>query len=475
MKKRLFILSILLTVILTAASVCADDFLNEDYYRASDSAGDSSLPDSGLRVGENSGLPDWYPKDPAAFPDYHDDTAPRVVDRADLFSSGEEAVMENRLAVIRQELSKDIVIYTDLSAYGMDHKILAADFFDFNGYGIGEDYEGVCLFICMDPNDRGWWVCCTGPETMALYTEDAANDIDDLLYSYMSAGDYYEGVSDWIENFRRLYRTGSPYTPEWADLVGSPGFERYHNEDSPRVIDEARVLSGEEIAQLEKKAAELSATYGQDIVIHTARNEGVLDREEYSGLYFYYNGYGYGENYDGLLLNVFKRPGYKGKSRVFASGSASEKLTDTNRKRLCHYCDDLLYDGEYYAAIDRWLDQSAHMLRTGRAPRTASFWRGVIAAELLIGLIFAAASLSKARRKMASPAVEERADRYIVPGSLAVRKIRNTHVGTSTTRTYSPVSKDDSRSGGSSSRRSSYSRSYSGSSGRTHSGSGRRF
>ena len=109
-----------------------------------------------------SGLPAWYPADPKNFPFYHDEAAPRVVDSADLFTEAEEQRIEARITELRQALSWDIVIYTDKTDYGHGKDILAADFYDFNGYGYGDEREGICLFIDRDPADRGWWACCTG-------------------------------------------------------------------------------------------------------------------------------------------------------------------------------------------------------------------------------------------------------------------------------------------------------------------------
>ena len=108
---------------------------------------DGQKPDASLRVGEGSDMPAWYPKDTNTFPFYHDADAPRVVDQADIFTDEEEAQMEKRLAQLRGQLSKDIVIFTDVSTHGLSHTAYADDFFDYYGYGIGEDFEGVCLMV----------------------------------------------------------------------------------------------------------------------------------------------------------------------------------------------------------------------------------------------------------------------------------------------------------------------------------------
>lgn len=435
---------------------------------------DGEKPDESLRVGDGSDMPAWYPKEPQTFPFYHDTEAPRIVDIADIFTDEEESSMEARLAELRGQLGKDIVVFTDVSTYGLSRSVYAADFYDFNGYGIGDDREGVCLMICMDPNDRGWWACCTGPETMGLYTETVANQIDDLLYDYMRAGDYGTGVADWIENFRRLYTTGSPYSEDWA-LLSENSIERFHDDDAPRVVDDAFLLTEEEIRQLTAKAAALSEKYGLDVVIHTARNEGILDRDKYGDQFWKVKGYGFGDNYDGLQLTIFKCPSYSGDTRVAAYGKGLKKFTEVNESRLKSRVNDLVLSKDYYGAADSWLDFSDHMLKTGRVPRSSFSWGFFTLLEMLAGLLFGSTSLARAKARMATPEIREDADAYLVSGSLKIRKVHDTLVDTTVNRVYSPRPKENRTSGGSSGGHSSYSGGYSGSSGSSHSGSGRNF
>ena len=437
---------------------------------------EGTYPDDSLRVGEGSDLPAWYPKEPSTFPFYHDAKAPRVVDQADLFTDEEEALMEDRLAELRTKLAKDIVVFTDVSTHGLTHMDYSESFFDFNGYGLGDDFEGVCLMICMDPADRGWWTSCTGPVTMGLYTEDIANEIDDMLYPFMVDGNYYDGVSDWIENFRRLYITGSPYDEEWA-IQDKETFTRFHDPDAPRVVDDARILTEEETENLARKARTLSEKYNTDIVIHTSASPGSLDRADYGELYYYTHGYGLGEDYDGIQLTIFKHQNYSYGAHVYASGGALDKLTSVNKERLEDRCNDLTGEEKYYRAASAWLDQTEHMLRTGRAPLSARSWAMIVAFSLAAGIIFGAFSLARAALRMETPKMKENADAYLVRGSLRIINIEDTKINTTVHRQYSPPPKasSSSRSSSGSGGRSSYSGSHSGSSGRTHSGSGRKF
>ena len=432
--------------------------------------------DTNRRVGEGSDLPAWYLADPALFVAFHDETAPRVVDDADIFTDEEEAQMEARVGEIRKELDRDIVIYTNKSACGLDHSVMAADFYDFNGYGCGDDFEGVCLYVCMDPEDRGWWVACTGPDTKGLYTEDIANDIDDALFDYMVDGEYGEGVLDWIENFRTLYVKGDPFAPDWYPERGAKAPERFHDSEAPRVVDDSGILTEEQLQDLRDYAKKVSDKYGLDVVVNIAPRSGNLTREEYAKLFYEYNGYGFGDDYDGILLTVFKRQGYQSSNCLYASGKGLEKLTEVNRERLRGFVQDGMDGGNYHFTLKRFLKQTDHMERTGRVPRSLFYWVCMTILSAVSGAIIGGISLFKASLRMAVPKMQENADAYLVPGSLIVKNLGDVFLGSSTSSKYiPPVSRSSGGGSSSSSGRSSYRSSYSGSSGRSHSGSGRRF
>ncbi|MCR4740228.1 MAG: TPM domain-containing protein, partial [Lachnospiraceae bacterium] len=420
--------------------------------------------------------PAWYVEDISTFELYHDDNAPRVVDDADIFSDDEEKAMSARLWELRDELDKDIVVFTDMSEYGLGKPVYAADFYEMNGYGRGDEYEGAVLFICMDPNNRGWWTSCMGSVTMGLYKEDVANAIDDKLYEYMKAGDYAKGVSDWMENFRLMYLKGNPFAPDW--LVNPPS-ERFHDKNAPRIDDTALYLDPLEKKKIEEHAAEISEKYGIDIVIHTAPvyNAIGLNVDEYAKKYYEYNGYGTGDGFEGLLLVILKNEDYNTKlSCLYGEGSVEAKLKGKNYSRLLGNLNDAAgSDRNFYKAFDRYLDQTEHMLKTGRVPRSGWYWSLAWILGTLGGSITGGSLLSGAKRKMETPAIKGDADMYLVKETVSINGSDH-FVTRNTSRKYSPVERSSSSSSGSSSSgRSSYSSSYSSSSGHSHSGSGRSF
>ena len=427
------------------------------------------------RVGEGGGLPAWYPADVGSFEPYHDADAPRVRDDADILDDGEEERLTALLLEVRADTGRDVVVYTDVTDYGLGHDVCAADYFEFNGYGLGAAREGFCLYVCMDPDNRGWWAAVHGPDSRALYTEDHANEIDDALYDYMVSGDYAYGFEDWAENIRTLCLKGMPFAPEWyPDEPWS--FVKSHDAAAPRVVDEAYGMSEIEIAALSEKAAALSDKLGIDVVILLCGSSYGLPRYEYADDFYNYCGYGLGEDFDGVLLAMFS---YSDTVLINEYGKGLDRLTEVNLKRLTSRCAGKLARNDAYGAADEWLDLVGRMERTGRVPRTAASWCGTGFLGLVGGLIFGGIDRSRAKARMKTPAVSTNANAYLVPAAISIVSLGDVFLRTSSTSTYSPVRTDSGsssgRSSGGSSGRSSYSSHYSSSSGSSYSGSGRKF
>lgn len=464
---------------LWAATKLMGDYLDQppdppETAEAAESRGFTVTDSVNPRRGTDADKPAWYPLDPEHFTKYHDPDAPRVVDVADLIPDDREPALEAQLARLREELNRDVVIFTDVSSYGLSRQVYAADFYDFNGYGVGDDYEGVCLFVCMEEGNRGFWTCCTGTETRALYTEKAANQIDDILYEAMKAGDYAAGLMDWPERFRRLCLTGSPYTPDWAADY-DPSRQRTQDPSAPRVVDEAWLLTRDQCAALEARSAELRQRYQTDVVIATAPTSGFWSRQEYADRFYAAHGFGLGGDYDGVLLTVFRTPGSSDTDvLVSCYGAAAERISQTGRARLASRCAFQLDMEEYERAFSNWLNQTDHALKTGRAPRSAVSWCFSALGSALAGAGAAWFLLKRARDQMETPALKEQAYLYLDHSRTQVDNAGDICLKTVTTQRYSPE-KTRGSGGGSGSHRSTYSSSYKGSSGTTHSGSGRSF
>ncbi|MBQ9551864.1 MAG: TPM domain-containing protein [Clostridia bacterium] len=174
-------------------------------------------------------LPD-PPKLPGSVP-IPDEISPvrgdRLVDQADLLNDADEAALQDKLDRISEEMQFDVVIVTCEHIGSRTPMEFADDYFDYNGFGYGENHDGVALLISMA--ERDWWISTCGYGQTALS--------DDYFMKYISASDFYYALgnnhyiksfnafADTVEDFVIEARTDKPYSQD----------HKYHAWSSVRV------------------------------------------------------------------------------------------------------------------------------------------------------------------------------------------------------------------------------------------------
>lgn len=153
-------------------------------------------------------------------PDYgdgeFDKSLPRVVDLAGLLTQDEEAALSENTERILDDWEFDCVILTveDYREYGSGSiQAFADDFFDYGGYGVGSEYDGIIFVVSM--KDRSWHFSTCG------YGMEAINDyglecLEDYVIDDLSDGDYYEcfeRFTDEVYAFVEEAKTNKPYSP----------------------------------------------------------------------------------------------------------------------------------------------------------------------------------------------------------------------------------------------------------------------
>lgn len=136
---------------------------------------------------------------------------PRLVDNAGLLSESERSEILDMLDEISERQQVDIVVVTTDTLDGKSPMNYADDFFDYNGYGYGDEHDGVLLLVSME--DRDWWLSTCGYGMTAI-TDDGIDYIGDKFKSYLSDGDYAEAFSTFAtlcDEFITQAKTGQPY------------------------------------------------------------------------------------------------------------------------------------------------------------------------------------------------------------------------------------------------------------------------
>ena len=135
----------------------------------------------------------------------------RVVDLADLLDNSEEADLLSMLDEISNRQELDVVVVTVNTLDGKTPMDYADDFYDYNGYGFGENRDGVLLLVSME--DRDWWISTSGYGIFA-FTDAGIEYISEKFLSDLSNDDYSEAFTKYAklcDEFITQAKTGEPY------------------------------------------------------------------------------------------------------------------------------------------------------------------------------------------------------------------------------------------------------------------------
>lgn len=141
----------------------------------------------------------------------YDDTIPRVIDNADLLNDTEEEYLQSRIDSIIDTYNFDVVILTTDSCGGKSVVEYADDYYDYNGYGYGDNYDGILFLISMEERDWYFSTCGYG---ITVFTDYGIDYIGNSIVSYLSSGDYYTAFDeflDYTEEFLTQANEGKPF------------------------------------------------------------------------------------------------------------------------------------------------------------------------------------------------------------------------------------------------------------------------
>lgn len=135
--------------------------------------------------------------------------SPKIVDEADLLSTSEEEILEERIQELIDKYQMDIVILTVDSLDGKSSQAYADDYYDDHVYGIGEDDSGVLFLIAMET--REWYISTCGKAKIAISDSDTY-DIFDVISSDLADNDFYFAFDDYLDelDFYLGYYTEHP-------------------------------------------------------------------------------------------------------------------------------------------------------------------------------------------------------------------------------------------------------------------------
>lgn len=136
---------------------------------------------------------------------------PRLVDEADLLSVEEERELREQLDEISERQEFDVVIVTVDSLNGSSPAAFADDFYDYSGYGMGNDADGALFLISME--ERDWYISTCGFGITAI-TDAGLDYMSEKFLPDLSDGDYagaFETFAELCDDFVTQARKGNAY------------------------------------------------------------------------------------------------------------------------------------------------------------------------------------------------------------------------------------------------------------------------
>lgn len=132
----------------------------------------------------------------------------KVFDDANLFTEGEINVLDDEANILSNKYNMDIVIVTTNDANGKTSREYADDYFDYNGFGVGSDLDGILFLIDMD--NREAYISTSG-QGIKYLTDQRIEDILDIAYDNgLADGDYYGGSVGFLTGTRTYLERGIP-------------------------------------------------------------------------------------------------------------------------------------------------------------------------------------------------------------------------------------------------------------------------
>ena len=135
----------------------------------------------------------------------------RLVDNAELLEIGEAQTLMEMLDRVSNAYDFDLVIVTEKNIGKNGLMEYADDFFDNNGYGFGEDFDGI-LFLQVT-GSRNYWFSTSG-RGMDIYNKAAFTKLEKNVLKYLSKGNNYEAYLTFVnisEEFLSLDANGNRY------------------------------------------------------------------------------------------------------------------------------------------------------------------------------------------------------------------------------------------------------------------------
>ena len=274
---------------------------------------------------------------------------------------------------------------------------------------------GMENYFVMLENETSWYTFKGGlGETIDEDKEYELRNVYDVAETYVGG----------VEDFLRAAGDCFPQIQETPQLIAPKPEERL-------LYDEADLLTDSEEAALMGKLAAVSTGYEAQIVVVTIASMDGGNIDTYVDYVYDSMGFGYGENYDGVLLLVCLDPR---EYRILSNGFAGVAIDPDDISKISDEIVGDLSDGDYAGAFDEFVDECAYYLdgHINGFPFNAG---KSLAISLIVGVVIGLIVAFVLKGQLKSVHSQSRAQEYVKNGSMHVNLSNDMFLYRTVTRT----------------------------------------
>lgn len=283
-----------------------------------------------------------------------------------------------------------------------------------DAYDVSTIVNGITDYVVMVETEEYWCIHVGGKgEMIDTAAEDALRAVYDAEKTYIG------GVAEYLyvlETYFPVMETPAAIDPAAQEQL---------------VYDDADLLSDTEEAALTQKLADVSGNYSAQIVVCTIASMDGGDIDGFVDYLYDTMGFGYGENYDGVLLLVCMDPR---EYRILSNGFAGVAIDPDDISKISDEIVGDLSDGDYAGAFNEFVDECAYYLEgyINGFPFNAG---KSLAISLIVGVVIGLIVAFVLKGQLKSVHCQSRAQEYVKKGSMHVNLSNDMFLYRNVTRT----------------------------------------
>ena len=135
---------------------------------------------------------------------------PPITDLAGYLTEEQNEELTVQLNSIREKYSFDVAFVSEKSLSAVDAQAAADDIYDYNGYGYGENYDGILFYIADSEREYHFSVCGSG-ET--IFNENGLAYLEKKIVPYLKKDNYYAAVKSYADHTEELLEMAAEGKP----------------------------------------------------------------------------------------------------------------------------------------------------------------------------------------------------------------------------------------------------------------------